>query len=207
MHIDEEKQGDTMNQKERNELSRARILMHASAEFAEHGYHGASVNRICEKGKVSKGLMYHYYKDKDDLYLACVKLCFAGIGTFILKELDRESITVDAFFDGRAAYFEYHPVHYHLYLDSITNITPHLQEQLQQCRAEYDAVIYKLFSAILKNEYPEAMVDIDFAFTMLTIMRRGVNSYIGTKKDETFTPADHAALCKQVVNTVIRGLS
>ncbi len=37
-----------MNQKERNELSRARILVHASAEFAEHGYHGASVNRICE---------------------------------------------------------------------------------------------------------------------------------------------------------------
>ena len=90
-----------MNQKERNELSRARILVHASAEFAEHGYHGASVNRICEKGKISKGLMYHYYKDRDDLYLACVKQCFSEITKFILKELDKDSITVDEYFDRR----------------------------------------------------------------------------------------------------------
>ena len=95
-----------MNQKERNELSRARILTHASAEFAQYGYHGASVNRICEKGKVSKGLMYHYYKDKDDLYLACVKKCFDEITKFILKELDKDSITVDEYFDRRTIYFE-----------------------------------------------------------------------------------------------------
>ena len=196
-----------MKQKERNELSRARILMHASAEFAEHGYHGASVNRICENGKISKGLMYHYYKDRDDLYLACVKLCYNRIAELAFNKLDMNPVTVEKCFDSRAAYFEEHPVHYHLYLDSNTNITPHLQEQLRQCRAEYDAVIYKLFSAILKNEYSEATIDIDFAFTMLTIVRRGVNSYIGTQKAETFTPADHAALCKQVVSTVIRGLS
>ena len=196
-----------MNQKERNELSRAKILMHASAEFAEHGYHGASVNRICEKGKVSKGLMYHYYKDKDDLYLACVRLCYNRIAELAFNKLEMGSVTVDKCFDSRATYFEEHPVHYYLYLDSITNITPHLQEQLQQSRAEYDAVIYRLFSTILKNGYPESTIDIDFAFTMLTIIRRGVDAYIGTKKAESFSPADHATLCKQVVNTVIRGLS
>lgn len=192
-----------MNQTERNELSRARILMHASAEFAEHGYHGASVNRICEKGKVSKGLMYHYYKEKDDLYLSCIKMCFSRIGAFILAELDKDSITVDEFFDRRATYFEEHPVHYYLYLDAITNISPHIQKY----RVEYDNTNYKIFSTVIKNQYSDANIDINFAFKMLTIMRRGVNSYIGTQKSESFSPADHAALCKQVVNTVIRGLS
>ena len=196
-----------MNQKERNELSRARILMHASAEFAEHGYHGASVNRICEKGKVSKGLMYHYYKDKDDLYLSCIRMCFRGIGAFILTELDKDSITVDEFFDRRAEYFKDHPVHYYLYLDAITNSSPHIQEYLQRCRTEYDDTNFKIFSTIIEKQYPDANIDLNFASTMLTIMRRGVNSYIGTQKAKSFSPLDHATLCKQVVNTVIRGLS
>ena len=195
-----------MNQKERNELSRARILVHASAEFAEHGYYGASVNRICENGKISKGLMYHYYKDRDDLYLACVQTCYSKITELVWQKLYLGSVTVEDFLDSRAAYFEKHPVHYHLYLDSITNICPHIQEQLKQCRSEYDAMSYKIFSAIWENQYKNTVLDPDFAVTMLTIMRRGLNSFIETQKSEDFTPADHAKLCKLVVKTIIRGM-
>ena len=196
-----------MNQKERNELSRARILVHASAEFAEHGYYGASVNRICEKGKVSKGLMYHYYKDKDDLYLSCVKRFYDELTKMLLAELDKDSVTVDEYFDRRAAFFEEYPVYYYLYLDSISNICPHIHEQLQQCRTEYDAVTYKIFTTILNNLYSDTDIDIDFALTMLTIIRSGISSYIETKKSEALKPADYSKLCKQIVHTVIRGLS
>ena len=195
-----------MNQKERNELSRARILAHASAEFAQHGYHSASVNRICENGKISKGLMYHYFKDKDALYLACIQTCYSKITELVWKKLDLESVTVEDFFDSRTAYFEKHPMYYHLYLDSITNTCPRIQEQLKQCRSEHDAITYKIFCAIWKNQYQDAAMDTDFAITMLTIMRRGLNAYIETQKSENFTPADHSKLCKQVVNTIIRGM-
>ena len=99
-----------MNQKEKNELSRARILAHASEEFAQYGYYRASVNRICETGKVSKGLMYHYYKDRDDLYLACVRKCYSELTKQTLKNQDNDSVTVDEVFDHRAAFFEEHPV-------------------------------------------------------------------------------------------------
>ena len=196
-----------MNQKERNKLSRARILVHASAEFAEHGYHGASVNRICENGKISKGLMYHYYKDRDDLYLACVKKCYSELTKMILQKIDNDSVTVDEYFDRRAAFFEEYPVYYYLYLDSITNCYPHIQEQLQQCRTEYDTVTYKIFATILNNLYSDTDIDKDFASTMLAIIRSGIGSYIETKKSEAFKPADHSKLCKQIVHTVFRGLS
>lgn len=195
-----------MTQKERNELSRARILVHASVEFAEHGYHSASVNRICEKGKVSKGLMYHYFKNKDDLYLACVKKCYSELTKMILQEIYNDSVTVDEYFDRRAAFFEEYPVYYYLYLDSITNCYPHIHEQLQQCRTEYDTVTYKIFTTILNNLYSDTDIDIDFALTMLTIIRSGISSYIETKKTEDLKPADHSKLCKQIVHTVIRGL-
>ena len=65
-----------MKQEEKNRRSRTHILEHAFAEFALQGYLGASVNAICAAGSISKGLLYHYYADKDTLYLACVERCF-----------------------------------------------------------------------------------------------------------------------------------
>jgi AcrR family transcriptional regulator len=44
------------------------ILAAAGEEFAENGFEGASYNRIIERCGISKGAMYYYFADKDDLY-------------------------------------------------------------------------------------------------------------------------------------------
>lgn len=44
------------------------ILDAATQEFAEHGFAAASYNRIIEAAGISKGAMYYYFSDKDDLY-------------------------------------------------------------------------------------------------------------------------------------------
>ena len=48
----------------------------ALAEFSKQGYGASSVNTICAAQDLSKGIIYHYFKTKDDLYLACVEECF-----------------------------------------------------------------------------------------------------------------------------------
>lgn len=52
---------------------RAAILAAAAAEFSRAGFEGASYNRIIEEAGVSKGAMYYYFDDKEDLYLTTVK--------------------------------------------------------------------------------------------------------------------------------------
>jgi AcrR family transcriptional regulator len=47
---------------------RERILAAAGHEFAEHGFAGASVNRILERAELSKGVLYYYFEDKVDLF-------------------------------------------------------------------------------------------------------------------------------------------
>jgi AcrR family transcriptional regulator len=37
-------------------------------EFAKHGYNSASTNRIVEKAEISKGILFHYFKNKKGLY-------------------------------------------------------------------------------------------------------------------------------------------
>jgi AcrR family transcriptional regulator len=44
------------------------ILGAALEEFAAHGFHDASLNRVIESAGISKGSMYYYFDGKEDLY-------------------------------------------------------------------------------------------------------------------------------------------
>ena len=61
-----------MKREEKNQITRRRIMDSALAEFAGKGYGASSVNTICAAQDISKGIIYHYFNTKDELYLACV---------------------------------------------------------------------------------------------------------------------------------------
>ncbi|RHW43554.1 TetR/AcrR family transcriptional regulator [Neobacillus notoginsengisoli] len=48
---------------------RDRILNAALDEFVQKGYYNASTNEIVKKAGISKGLLFHYFKNKKQLYL------------------------------------------------------------------------------------------------------------------------------------------
>mgnify|MGYP002539826609 CR=1 FL=1 len=74
-----------MKREEKNALSRQRILDAAMEEFSRNGYDGASLNTVCAEKGISKGIIYHYFKDKDELYLDAYdkikNVCIGGAGT------------------------------------------------------------------------------------------------------------------------------
>ena len=55
-----------MKREEKNQQTQRRIMDSALAEFAEKGYGGSSVNTICAAQGISKGIIYHYFENKDD---------------------------------------------------------------------------------------------------------------------------------------------
>ena len=72
-----------MNQKEKTQLSYQKILSAAIIEFGTHSYESASINTICSENQISKGLVYHNFKNKDELYLRCVKVCFDEMTSYL----------------------------------------------------------------------------------------------------------------------------
>lgn len=52
---------------ELREKSRTKIVNAATELFATHGYHATTVSQIARKAKVSKGLLYNYFKSKDHM--------------------------------------------------------------------------------------------------------------------------------------------
>jgi len=55
---------------------RESFLRAATKQINDHGYHGASVERISASLNVSKGSFYHYNRNKDELVLDCFELTF-----------------------------------------------------------------------------------------------------------------------------------
>ena len=54
---------------------REKILSVAVEEFAENGYRNASTNRIAARAGVSKGIIFHYFTNKSNLYLVALDSC------------------------------------------------------------------------------------------------------------------------------------
>ncbi len=55
------------------EATRAALLDSGRALFAEHGYHNTSVDEICRHARVTKGALYHHYRNKEDLFADLVE--------------------------------------------------------------------------------------------------------------------------------------
>lgn len=48
------------------------ILQHSAELFAEVGYHKASIDQLAEASNITKSLIYHYFKSKQDVLYQCM---------------------------------------------------------------------------------------------------------------------------------------
>jgi AcrR family transcriptional regulator len=61
------------------ERTRAAILAAATGEFSAKGLTGARVDAIAKSAGVNKRMIYHYFGDKDGLYLAVLEATYTAI--------------------------------------------------------------------------------------------------------------------------------
>jgi AcrR family transcriptional regulator len=67
------------------ETSRTEILNAALELFAKNGFHATSISQIAEKAGISKGLMYNYFKSKDDLLKNIIDNGFQQLSEMMLE--------------------------------------------------------------------------------------------------------------------------
>lgn len=59
--------------------TRQRILHIAAEEFANRGFDGARIDEIVRRSKVSKNLIYHYFKSKEQLFVSVLEKAYASL--------------------------------------------------------------------------------------------------------------------------------
>ncbi|MGM9942245.1 MAG: TetR/AcrR family transcriptional regulator [Bulleidia sp.] len=142
-----------MKREEKNRETKRKIMDRALAEFAQYGYGGSSVNTICTEG-ISKGIIYHYFNTKDDLYLACVQECFDELCKYISsqwKQEDSPASSMRKYFSIRASFFQLHPLYQPLFCDAMIAPPHELREQIHERIRAFEELNVSILQNILSD--------------------------------------------------------
>lgn len=199
-----------MKQEERNRLKREKIIGAALREFGTKSFAEASVNTLCEEDGISKGIIYHYYTDKDDLYLACVRDCFQAMTDYLAEHMSplgpSAEENLDIYFDVRLRFLEEHPCYQGIFYQ-VTMCTPqHLREKVEQIRAPFDRYNLSVLQEVLKHNKLRRHITAEDLAALYMLYVIYANSTEQMRRASAEGPAAREMLCKRWINVLLRGV-
>lgn len=142
-----------MKREEKNLKMKRKIMDSALAEFSSQGYGGSSINTICTAQNISKGIVYHYFKTKDDLYLACVEECFQQLTEFIQTYIPHNECSIEkhleTYFSLRTSFFQTHPVYRRIFCEAVISPPSHLTSEIQKHKQVFDTLNTQILRKLL----------------------------------------------------------
>ncbi len=203
-----------MKREDKNALSQQRILSAAFEEFSEKGYEGASLNTVWAENGLSKGIIYHYFKDKDEIYLLCVKKCFEELTAALSKAAEMLAGTpaekLTAYFDARTCFFAENPRYLGIFCDALFHPPAALAAAIEEHRQEFDALNISVLTGLLsaaplrKNLSVEAIAE-DFRMYIDFF-----NLHFKTGLDSSLPPEcvlkEHEKRCHRQIGILLYGV-
>lgn len=142
-----------MKREDKNALSRQRILNAALHEFAAKGYDGASLNTVWAENGISKGIIYHHFKDKDEIYLLCVEMCFKELTMYLSKAekmlIGTTEERLQGYFDARLRFFAENPLYLGIFFDAALQPPGALVPAIAERRREFDELNISVLTGLL----------------------------------------------------------
>lgn len=128
-----------MTHQERQAHSRAEILRAAMEEFGNRDYNQVNMEAICKNHGISKGMMYHYYSNKDELFLLCVQETFNALKIYVEQNMTIPGAEdplqhIQNYFMIREAFFQLHPRQKNVFENALLRAPEHLKEDIRTLR-------------------------------------------------------------------------
>ncbi|MEW9095879.1 MAG: TetR/AcrR family transcriptional regulator [Clostridiaceae bacterium] len=209
-----EKVKNKMTQKEKSKISKDKILNAAIVEFGTKNYGDASLNNICNDNNISKGLIYHYYKNKDDLFLSCVKYCFDQFVDYLQSEEfdqnDFQSI-IQKSLDLRYVFFKDNIYLSHIFFNIVLQPPMHLKEEIKVLRKNFDDFNMNIYRfALSKIKLREGITE-EEAMEYFGILQETFNGYFQSKTYENYDLngliKSHEITLGKILNIMIYGIA
>lgn len=199
-----------MKRDEKNLLSRRKILDSAVMEFASQGYGLSSVNTICTAGSISKGILYHYFKDKDELYLVCIQELFDALTEHLTTALTKQSGTVEMrleqYFDARLCFFQTYPSYHKLFCDVVIAPPQHLAQAIREIRTAFDALNISVLTELLQTLKLREDVTIEAAVDTFRIYQDFVNARYQMQYGASVDLEQHEKICRRSLTILLYGV-
>ena len=198
-----------MNRNEKNIITRRKILNSALCEFGEKSYAEASLNTICNEGNISKGIIYHYFKDKDELYLACIKECYNAL-TDYLAHVNITNISIEQglsnYFDARIDFFSKHPFYLGVFCSAVMTPPAHLLPAIEKITAEFDTQTTCALTTLLQSVTLCSGITVEEVVTVFREYQDFINTRFQMKKFGESTLKEHEIRCRRSLQILLYGV-
>lgn len=200
-----------MKREEKNILTKRKILDSAIIEFGKSNYTDTSINAIAKRGDMSKGIIYHYFKDKDDLYLACIKECFSKVIEFFEdREIEIKNIEKDIkkYVEIRYEFFKENTDFNNIFINALLHPPKHLVKEIEEIKIEFDEYNINYYKRVLANVKFRKNISMEDAIEYFTMFQESFNNYFKGKKydssDELFH--EHEKKLDRMLNIMLYGI-
>lgn len=201
-----------------SEEKRHLIFTAALEEFADNGYSVASTNKICRAAGISKGSMFQYFENKEDLFVFVVRKALREIISMYrienityTDEMDLKEIFISSCMQ-MIRFYERLPKHYRLYLRINYEVDfPDFKKIRRYLNRHVTAVTHKFVDigrsrGVLKNELRSDLI----LFFINNMLFRLVEIFFIPGVDPTLTignsPEDRIQILENVYRMLIFGM-
>ncbi len=196
------KRGGNMTNEERIINSKNKIFDAALREFSSKGYSGSSINNITKAG-IPKGLLYHIYKNKDEVYLACVGRCYQELITY-LDALKSEA-DLEEYMAVRQKFFSEHKEMGKVIYETFNPVSPSVDEQIQEIKKPYDEFNRSYFRKLLENLSLREGVAIELAEKYFSLVQVAMNTYFLQESEDSLQ--QHEEVLPGILDLILFGIA
>ncbi len=139
-----------MKRDEKNKQTYSLIIKSSLEIFSQYGYENSTISQITKHAGISKGIIYHYFINKDELYIKCLEDFIVKLVAYSEENLS-EKVDYNTFTDIRRDFLLLHP-NLSQILNYIVLETPaHLKEDIIQIKKPLREMNMKIYTRILEN--------------------------------------------------------
>ena len=201
-----------MNREEKNNLKRQEIIDAAMEEFGKNNYGEASLNAICRNGNISKGIIYHYFKNKDELYLVCVAESFKQLTIFLNDQefsFGHPKQAIEELLDLRHQFLKEHSDLSNIFTNVLLQPPKHLNDQIKELKTPLNQFNIYFYEQVLDQLELRKGVTRQEAIEYFLIFQESFNYYFQRDASEDLSKLfdEHEFKLSKMLHIMLYGIT
>ena len=189
-----------MKKTEKTQLTISKILEASMNEFGKNGYSGGTINNICNSG-INKGLLYHNFHGKDDIYLACLKQTCEKLMSYLKSQNRTENL--EQYMSARMDFFHRYSNETRIFFEALLTPPPHLTDQITPILSEFNALNEKMYNQTLDSLVLRDQVSRDDALSYFHLMQLMLNGYFSSPGFQNTDLPEKVKLHEMIVSRLL----
>lgn len=202
-----------MKREEKARLTRRKILDNALEEFSTRGYGAGSVNNIYDPEQgISKGIIYHYFSSKDELFLACVGECFEELKSCVEEWFAGDDAIMTAeecfnrYFAVRMRFFREHPAYQKIFMEAVLMPPEHLKAEIMKRRQPMEEMNVEILDKLLSRIPLRVSLDQSEMIRIILQFINFINLQHSVEGNEVLTIDALEKKTRQILDILLNGI-